>query len=286
MEEIIFCDHVEFNYQKARLIKGGAENLQVIADFDRTLTTNFINGRKAPSLVAALRDGNYLSNDYAAKAQSLYDYYRPLEIDPGLDLEAKKSLMAEWYRRHFQLLIESGLNQEKMADAIDNQLANLRDGVNDFLNVLQKNSIPLLIFSAAGLGISGLKYFFSRRGLMSDNISFLANEFVWDENLKAVDVKEPIIHVFNKDETMASKFGISDKIKDRPNILLLGDSLGDAGMAHGYPFQGLLKIGFLNDKIQELLPDYREAYHALILNDGNFDLPLKIINEIVDLETD
>lgn len=284
MEELVFSDHDEFNHQKARLIKDGPSHLQVICDFDRTLTTNFIHGRKAPSLVAALRDGNYLDNDYSTKAQALYDYYHPLEIDPGLSLEAKKSLMTEWYRRHFELLINSGLSQEKIANAIDNQLANLREGVAEFLEILEKNNIPLLIFSAAGLGVSGLKYFFSRRGLLTDNISFLANEFIWDENNQAVGVKEPIIHVFNKDETMLSTFGLAKVVKDRANILLLGDSLGDAGMAHGYSFKSLLKIAFLNDKIRESLPAYRENYHALILNDGNFDLPLSILQEIIAQE--
>jgi cytosolic 5'-nucleotidase 3 len=280
MEEIIFSNHDEFNYQKECLIKGGPSHLQVICDFDRTLTTNFIHGRKAPSLVAALRDGNYLDNNYSAKAQALYDYYHPLEIDSGLNLEAKKSLMSEWYSRHFELLVESGLSQEKIADAIDNQLANLREGVPEFLDILEKNNIPLLIFSAAGLGISGLRYFFSRRGLLTDNISFLANEFIWDENNRATGVRKPIIHVFNKDETMLAAFGVDKRVKDRANILLLGDSLGDASMAHGYSFKALLKIAFLNDKIRESLPVYRENYHALILNDGNFDLPLSIIKEI------
>jgi HAD superfamily hydrolase (TIGR01544 family) len=284
MEEIIFSDHNNFNYQKERLIKGGPSHLQVICDFDRTLTTNFIHGRKAPSLVAALRDGNYLDNDYSSKAQALYDYYHPLEMDPGLSLETKKSLMAEWYRRHFELLIGSGLSQEKIADAIDNQLANLREGVSEFLQILEKNNIPLLIFSASGLGVSGLKYFFSRRGLLADNIYFLANEFIWDENNRAVGVREPIIHVFNKDETMLTAFGVGNLVKDRANILLLGDSLGDAGMAHGYAFKSLLKIAFLNDKIRESLPAYRENYHALILNDGNFNLPLSIIKEITSQE--
>lgn len=280
MEELVFSDYDEFNYQKERLIKGGHNRLQVICDFDRTLTTNFIHGRKAPSLIASLRDGNYLDNNYRAKAQALYDYYHPFEVDPGLSLEAKKSLMAEWYHRHFELLVESGLSQEKIADAIDNQLANLREGVSEFLEILEKYNIPLLIFSASGLGISGLRYFFSRRGLLTDNISFLANEFIWDKNNLATGVREPIIHTFNKDETMLSAFGLNKRLKDRANILLIGDSLGDANMAHGYPFKALLKIAFLNDRIRESLPVYRENYHALILNDGNFDLPLSILQEI------
>lgn len=284
MEPVIFSNHDYFIAQKERLIKGGKNHLQVIADFDRTLTTNFINGRKAPSLTAALRDGNYLSNDYASKSQALFDHYHPLEMDTSLDLSTKKALMEEWYRRHFTLLIESGLTQEKMAQAIDDQLANLRPGVLEFMALLEKHEIPLLVFSAAGLGAAGLRYFFSKRGLLSANLNFLANDFIWSESGAIEGVKEPIIHSFNKDESLLSAFGLQKNVKNRFNILLLGDSLADAGMANGYPFQALLKIGFLNDKIRESLTAYQANYDALILNDGDFNLPLSVLQEVIETD--
>lgn len=67
------------------------------------------------------------------------------------------------------------------------------------------------------------------------------------------------IHVFNKNEhaidmaaPIHNKFGNSDGsdangtfVKDRTNILLLGDGLGDLGMSDGVSFENRIAVGFL-----------------------------------------
>lgn len=282
MEEIIFPNPDNFQHQKMRLMRAGVLKLKVLVDFDRTLTTNFIHGRKAPSLIAALREGNYLSDDYALKAQTLFNYYHPFEDDLSLSLEDKRALMTEWWEKHFKLLIDSGLSEEKIADVVDNRLSNLREGVILFLELLAKENVPVYIFSASGLGVSGLKYYLTRRGILTNNIFFIANDFIWDKEGRAVDFKKPVIHSFNKDETAILSMPEDKIFSGRSNILLLGDSLGDVNMSNGFNPQIILKVGFLNDKIQELLPYYREFYDALILNDGDFNLPLTIIKDIIN----
>ncbi|MDD2680950.1 MAG: hypothetical protein PHE20_02475 [Patescibacteria group bacterium] len=282
MEELIFPNPDNFQSKKMRLLRGGDLKLKILADFDRTLTTNFIRGRKAPSLMGALREGNYLPANYSLKAQALHDYYQPFEADLTLSLIDKKALMTEWWQKHFQLLIESGLSETNIADVADNCLSNLRSGVIEFLELLDKKNIPIYIFSASGLGISGLKYYLIRRGLWTDNIILVANDFVWSKDGLALDFKRPVVHSFNKDESGLANVAADKKFVHRSNILLLGDSLGDAGMDNGFGAQATLKIGFLNDKIQESLPYYRKVYDALILNDGDFTLPLEVLKEIID----
>ena len=65
--------------------EGGIEKMQVISDFDKTLTKSIINGEKANSVISILRDENYLTPDYSARAKALFSTYHPFEIDFTLE---------------------------------------------------------------------------------------------------------------------------------------------------------------------------------------------------------
>jgi predicted glycosyltransferase involved in capsule biosynthesis len=56
--KIIIVDPEKFDYQFKALKKSGVNSLQVISDFDRTITKCFVEGQKAPSLVGVLREKN------------------------------------------------------------------------------------------------------------------------------------------------------------------------------------------------------------------------------------
>jgi len=84
----------------------------------------------------------------------------------------------------------------------------------------------------------------------------------------------------NKDETVLHKFQFFNKIKDRKNIILLGDSLGDPDMVKGFGYENIIKVGFLNEKVKESLQKYSELYDVLILNDGNFDYINSLLKQI------
>ena len=63
--------------------------------------------------------------------------------------------------------------------------------------------------------------------------------------------KKTIITSWSKDETVLKEFPeIYNKIKDRKNVILIGDELGDVGMIEGFDYDNLLKIGFLNEKFE------------------------------------
>lgn len=82
------------------------DNLHILSDFDRTLTYGSQDGIKTPTLISLLRDGKHLTDDYSERAQSLFDRYHPLEISHELTVEEKKPIMLEWWRKHFELMIE------------------------------------------------------------------------------------------------------------------------------------------------------------------------------------
>lgn len=63
--------------------------------------------------------------------------------------------------------------------------------------------------------------------------------------------KGELIHIYNKREGALLNTGHFQELRTRPNVLLLGDSLGDLSMADGVQdMENILKIGFLNDKVK------------------------------------
>lgn len=63
--------------------------------------------------------------------------------------------------------------------------------------------------------------------------------------------KGELIHIYNKREGALLNTGHFQELRTRPNVVLLGDSLGDLTMADGVQdMENILKIGFLNDKVK------------------------------------
>lgn len=280
-ENIIIVDRERLEGLKREICRGGANKLQIISDFDRTLTTAFVNGQSVPSIISVLRDGNFLTPDYAAKAHELYDKYHPIEIDFNLPLEERKRAMKEWWQKHFDLLIKSGLNKSNLEKVVDSQKVKFRPGFAEFIDFLKDGHIPLVVMSSSGLGGEVILRYLEKSGKLFDNIKIVSNSFEWDEKGRAIAVKQPIIHVLNKDETVLEEFPFFRDIKERKNVILLGDSLDDVGMVAGFNYDNLIKIGFLNENIEENFENYKKNFDAVILNDSSLDFVNRLLKEII-----
>lgn len=281
MKNIVIPNPEKLEELKKAISKGGAEKLHVLADFDRTLTYAFVDGKSVPSIIAILRDGNYLTPDYAEKAHKLYNKYHPIEVNPRISLEKKKKAMQEWWKAHFDLLIKSGLNRKDLERVVESGKIKFRDGALEFIDFLKVHSIPLIIMSSSGLGGDVISMFLEKEGRLYNNVYIISNTYEWDKKGNMIAVKKPFIHVMNKDETIVKEFPCYKQIKDRENVLLLGDSLGDKGMITGFDYDNLIKIGFVNENVEENLKYYSRAYDILILNDSSMDYVNELLREIV-----
>jgi 5'-nucleotidase len=282
MKNIVISNEKKLENLKKLISKDGVEKLHVLTDFDRTLTTIFVNGKKVPSLISILRNENYLTPDYSGKAKKLYDKYYPIEVDPNIPMEKKKKEMNKWWTAHFDLLIESGLNKKDIQNIVKSKKVKLRNGFSDFNNILRKNNIPLVIMSACGLGVNAISMFLEEEGELYDNVHIISNLCEWDKNGNVINFKKPIIHVMNKNETELQDFPFFEKIKNRKNVLLLGDSMGDIEMVDGFDYDNLIKIGFLNDNIEKSLEIYKKNYDILILNNSSMDYVNDLFREIIN----
>lgn len=280
MLENIIVNNPEFLEKAKKAIKeAGVDKLHILADFDRTLIKAFVNGKSVPSIMSTLRDGSYLTPDYAQKAQGLFNKYRPIELDHNIPIQEKKKAMQEWWTTHFELIIKSGLTKKEVEAAMQSTSIQFREGFSQFADFLKAHYIPLVIMSSSGLGVEAIEMCLAREGKLYKNIFVISNAFEWDENGNAVAIKQPIIHAMNKDETLVKDFPeIFKAIKDRKNVLLLGDSLDDIRAIEGFDYDNLIKIGFLNENAEENLGHYKNVFDTVILDDG----PMDYVNELLN----
>lgn len=268
-----------------QLQKDGAKKMHVLADFDRTLTKSFVNGKEVRSLMEFFRSSEkYISKDYAEKSTALANFYRPIESDPVITLEEKKVKMEEWWTKHFDLLIESGLNKKHLKTMIENAenegYLEFREGFFEFLDMLKEKEIPLIVISSSGLGVT-IEMFLDKYKKMYPNVHVITNEYIWDEEGNAIGVKKPIIHVFNKDESSINKFPeLHDKLKERKNVILLGDSLGDLGMISGFDYDNLISFGFLEENVEKNIPLYEKKYSVILTENPDFSEINKLVKKI------
>lgn len=189
-------------------------------------------------------------------------------------------MMQMWWSEHFKLLIKSGLSKGDLEKVVASGSIQLRDGTSQFFRMLGKFRIPLVILSSSGLGGDGIRLYLEREKLMHDGIYIVSNAFEWDEQGHAAFIKEPIIHSMNKDETIISKLPFYEKIKDRKNVILLGDKPEDIDMLAGSNYEKAIRIGFLNENVQGLISVYSKACDMVVLNDGPITPVSKLIQDI------
>ncbi len=280
MSNIIIPNPQNFNEKLQKIIAWWPKHFHVIADFDRTLTKAFAEWKPTVSLITRLQNWFY-PPEYAEKSNAIFNKYHPIEIDPNISLEEKKKAMTKRRDEQFMLMLSYGLTRKIIEDAMDSEDTNFRNWCADFFDTLHDKNIPLLILSASGLWYESVYYCLEHEKKLYDNIDIISNAFIRDEEGKAIGVREPIIHSYNKDETIIKDFPIYDEIKDRKNVLLIWDGLGDAQMADGFDYENILKIWFLNNDTPENREKYSEVFDLIILGDGPMDEVNKIIKLIV-----
>uniref|UniRef100_A0A8B9FGQ2 5'-nucleotidase n=1 Tax=Amazona collaria TaxID=241587 RepID=A0A8B9FGQ2_9PSIT len=258
----------------------GASKLQVISDFDMTLSRFGCSGGRCPTSHNILNDSRVISEDGRKKLKDLLDYYYPIETDPNRTLEEKRPLMVEWWSRVHELLTQQNIRKGDIAQIVRESGVMLRDGFKELFDQLHKYSVPLFIFSA-GIG-DILEEIIRQANVFHSNISVVSNYMDFDESGVLTRFKGPLIHTYNKNNSVLQGTECFQQLSTRTSIILLGDSMGDLTMADGVPsVESILKIGFLNDKVEEQRGKYLDAYDIVLERDETLDVANGILRYIL-----
>lgn len=264
------------------LISGGTNMLQVFSDFDFTISRLWLdNGTKGPSSHGVIEAA--LPGEFNLIAKQIFDTYYPIEIDPSLTIEQKIPSMITWWNSTHANMIASGLTKAKLTAACQSSGISVRRGFPALAQSLLDDKIPLLIFSAGIADV--LEGVLRALKLDHPNQTIIGNKMIFDETLeenadgKLVAFRDPLIHVFNKNEALKMHLDYFEAQKSRKNSILMGDSLGDLKMVEGVE-TNCLTIGFLNTKVDEMLQRYMENFDIVLVDDNTMDVPNQILDHV------
>lgn len=261
---------------------GGAERLQVISDFDRTLTYGSVNGVPTPSIIAMLRDGHHLTSDYAPKANALFDHYHPIEADLSIPLSERIKAMEDWWATHNQLLIDSGLTKADLEDIATKGSIEFREGALTLFEFLSRHDIPMVVMSASGSG-DAIPLFFQHHNCNYSNMTYIINQFNYDELGNVISTKGQPIHSLNKNAShIVNDPMLSKRFSTRSNVIILGDSIGDLDMVKGFAYENLITIGFLNADYNKSRDAYLREFDVVIEGDGDINYVLNLIRRLTN----
>jgi phosphoserine phosphatase len=251
-------------HQKLKqILDAGLENLQVVLDFDGTVT-------EGKSMLALFREEGGISTEYVDKAQALYNHYRPIELRQATnDSEhvEKNKQMEKWWEEHINLLVSYGLDRSHMETLALSKNLSLKKGMKELFEFCNLKKIPVIIFSANVLGTESIRLVLKRFKIDFENVLVYSNDLRFSEGDKFLGIEGEIVHSENKDEHLI-RGGLL-----RPNTILIGDNPSDARMVLDQPGEIVYRIGISHNDEQAHSESYTRVFDDVVAITGtSFDI--------------
>lgn len=267
--DIILQEKVNFFFKNS-------DQFHVVADFDGTLTQYFDhNGKSRPSIISLLYNEWILDDDYSKQAQALFDHYVKIEHDTILSLDVRQQAMEDRRTEHKELLMKKWLNYHHLEQITTMDRIVMRPCTDILLKKLYEQNIPLVIFSASGIGVDSIGLLLKHRWLDFSNISIVSNKLYRDEDGTMTGYSKPVIHSLNKTESVIWENdeykSLQEQVKDRIHAIVVGDGLHDAEMVDKKAWRTILSIWLCNDKVEERIDKYSDAFDIVITHDDGFE---------------
>lgn len=260
----------------------GANKLHILADFDRTLTKAFYEGKPISSIASFLYENWSMSEEYQKEWKALFDHYYPIEIDHTIGRKEKTKAMDTWRNEHLRLMVKHRLSKNDLEKVVAHKELQLREYTEDFFSLLATHKIPSIIMSASGIWYDSIWLFFEKKGIHQEYIDIISNAFIWDDKWYAIGRKDPVIHSMNKNDIVMHMFpNIYEKVVDRKNVILLWDSLHDVEMIDGFNYDVCIKIWFCNTEKEEVIQLFSQSFDVTILHDWSMQYALDLVKSIL-----
>jgi len=261
----------------ARLRASGAKDLQVIADFDHTLTGFVLpDGQAAP-----------MCHDIISRSplmpKAFHTAYDQLCADQKKGLASGTWDWEGWWTRSHDLMIEHELRRQWLPDMIRASGIPCRRGCREFFELLERHAIPALIVSAGIREV--ITEVLLQGGIVVDSSRVVSNEMEFDADSGLLrSFAEPPLHAHAK-TTVSSRAADYFQSIRKKHVVIMGDSLTDCDCLSGVEgVEEVIRIGFFNKRRGIDRGKYEDVFDLLLTNEdfeGADDLDLSPVLELI-----
>ena len=259
------------NKEKLLKINLNKNNICYIIDFDRTLTKE-----NCEDSWDAVANKKIFGEELSKELNNLYKKYGPIEVNYKIPFEEKEKYMIEWYQKCMETYYRFNLTKVKVENSIKTSSIELRPGVIEFLNFNKEENIPIIILSA-GIG-NTIEEVLKQNSCYFENIHIISNFIKFDNEGYILKYEGDLIHSLNKNIDKINQKEIIDIVESKEYRIVIGDLIEDIKMAGDYPDDKLIKIGFLNQNVNENLEKYKERFDIVLTKESqDFNEVSKIV---------
>ena len=251
------------------------DNVYIFMDFDKTITI-----KQCVDSWDASANSEILGDELSSELTRYYKKYRPIEVDYKLEQNEKEKYMIEWYRTCMELYYKHNMTKEKLEQSINKSKIILRKGLKNFFLKLYEKNIPVIILSA-GIG-NGIEQTLRNEGCYYENIKIISNFIKFDKNGNMIEYSDYLIHTLNKNIDKLADLKIKSSIEEKKYRIAIGDLIEDIQMIGQYEDEKSLKIGFLNENIEQNMDMYKSKFDIVLTEENSFFDIEKLLGEIIN----
>ena len=256
-------------------IEDGKSKIHILTDFDKTLTKGRLS--KNTSVIAKIRESAHVPELMKEGLYKNFNRFHPFENDPDLSNAAKSKYMVEWYKATDQVFMSHKLSKQMLADVVEHSDLDFRDDIQDLFAICKEHKIPIVIISA-GLG-DLIQLYLEKYNMLSPNVHIVSNFFIYNEQGDVIDRTLPVIHPMNKYESLINESKFFSKIKDRTNVIQMGDHVGDYQMVSGFDYKTLLSIAYLHIDCPKVKQQFAENFDIIYEHEADFTEVINILKK-------
>lgn len=251
------------------------DNVYIFMDFDKTITI-----KQCVDSWDASANSEILGDELSSELTRYYKKYRPIEVDYELEQNEKEKYMIEWYRTCMELYYKHNMTKEKLEQSINKSKIILRKGLKNFFLKLYEKNIPVIILSA-GIG-NVIEQTLRNEGCYYENIKIISNFIKFDKNGNMIEYSDYLIHTLNKNIDKLADLKIKSSIEEKKYRIAIGDLIEDIQMIGQYEDEKSLKIGFLNENIEQNMDMYKSKFDIVLTEENSFFDIEKLLGEIIN----